>query len=151
LNAQAAADGSPEGHDGRSAGVHQALGEDHVVGSVGQDDESFFDEHIRGLECGLNIRMQRGLVSDDLQLDPVRQADLAREVRGTDGLIRRIATRGVGQQEVPFGIDVVEERFLAPVQIDAAHRDRHHLGAACLEGARIFLEGFVLTGAYDEA
>ena len=57
----------------------------------------------------------------------------------------------LGSRKYFFGVDVVEQRFLAAVEIDAAHGDRDHLGAAGFECARSFLEGFVFSRADNQA
>ena len=84
-------------------------------------------------------------------LDPVGEADLAAKARGANGFVGGVAAGGVGQQKIFLGIDVVEQRFLAAVEVDAADGDGDHLGAAGFEGARSFLEGFVFSRADDQA
>ena len=71
LNAEAGTDGGGEGHDSGGACVNEALGEDDVVGGVGEDGEAFADEGTGGFEGGLDIRVEGGLVADDFDLDPV--------------------------------------------------------------------------------
>jgi hypothetical protein len=111
LNADAAADGRAQRHDRSRAGVDQTLGEDDVVGGVGQNGEAFLDQHARGFERGLHVGIERGLIADDFDLDPVGEADLAAEARRADGLVGGVAAGGVGQQEEALGIDEVEQRF----------------------------------------
>ena len=109
------------------------------------------DQHARGFERGLHVGVKRGLVADHFEFDPVGKADFAAQARGADGFVGGVAAGGVGQQEIFLGIDVVEQRFLAAVEVDAADGDGDHLGAAGLEGARSFLEGFVFSRANDQA
>ena len=54
------------------------------------------------------------------------------------------------KQKILVRIYVVEERFFGAIEVHAPHSDRDHVGAAGFEGARIFLEGAVLAGAYDQ-
>ena len=150
LNAHAAADGRAERHDCGSAGIDQALGEDDVVGSIGEDGEAFLHQHACGFERGLHVGIERGLIADDFELNPVGESDFAPQTRSANGFVGRVASGGVGQQEVFLGIDVVEQRFLAAVEIHAANRDRNHLCATGFERARSFLEGFVFSRADDK-
>ncbi len=142
--------GRAERHDRRCAGIDQALGEDDVVGGVGKDGEPFLHQHARGFERGLHVGIEGGLVADDFELDPIGESDFAAEARGADGFVGCIASGSVGQQEVLLGIDVVEQRFLAAVEIHAAYGDRDHLGAAGFKGARGLLERFVFSRANNE-
>ena len=109
-------------------------GEDDVVGGVGQDGKSLLDQDARGLQRGLNVGVEGGLVADDFDLDPVGEADLAAEARGADGLVGGEAAGGVGQQEIALGIDEVEQRLAGAVEVDAAHGDGDHLRAGGLDG-----------------
>ena len=93
-----------------------------------------------GLERGLHIGIQRCLVANHFQLDPVGESDLARQARRADRVIGRIAAGGIGQKKVFVRVDVIEQRFLAAVEIHAAHGHGHHVGAAGLERARGLLK-----------
>jgi hypothetical protein len=53
------------------------------------------------------------LIADHFKFDPVGQTDLASQTRRADGLVGVVAARGVRQQEIFLGVDVVEQRFLA--------------------------------------
>ena len=109
LDAETRADGGCERHDGRGSGVNEALGEDNVVGGVGQDGESFGDEDAGGFEGGLDVGVEGGLVADDFYFDPVGEADFAGETRGADGLVGGVTAGGVGQEEVAARVDEVEQ------------------------------------------
>ena len=150
LQAEAAADGRAERHDGCGARVDEALGVDNVVGGVGQDGEAFLDQDARGFERGLNVGIERCLVADDFDLDPVGEADLAAEARGADGLVGGEAAGGVGQQEVALGIDEVEQRLAGAVEVDAAHGDGDHLRAGGLDGGLGLRAVLVLPCSNDE-
>ena len=97
---------------------------DDIVGGVGQDGKALFDEDSRGLQRRLNVWVERGLVADDLDLDPVGEADLAAKARGADGLVGGEAAGGVGQKEETLGIDEVEQRLGGAVEVDARARRR---------------------------
>ena len=142
--------GAPSGMIGRCAGIDQALGENDVVGGIGKHGEPFLHQYARGFQRGLHVGIERGLVADDFELDPIGESDFAAEASGADGFVGGVASGSVGQQEVFLGIDVVEQRFLAAVEIHAAYGDRDHLGAAGFEGARGFLERFVFSRANDQ-
>ena len=111
-DAEAGADGRAERHDGGGADVDEALGENDVVGGVGQDGEAFLDEDAGGFDGGLDVGVEGGLVADDLDLDPVGEADLAAKARGADGFLGGVAAGGVGQEEVALRVDEVEQGFL---------------------------------------
>ena len=64
LQAEAAADGRAERHDGGGARVDEAAGVDDVVGGIGQDGKSLLDQDARGFQRCLNVRVERGLVAD---------------------------------------------------------------------------------------
>jgi len=151
LDAKAGTDGRGEGHDGGGAGIDEAMGEDNVVGCVREDGEPFFDEDAGGFEGGLDVGIEGGLVADDLDFDPVGEADFAGEARGANGFVGGVAAGGIGQQEVAAGVDEVEEGFLGAVEIDAADGDGDHLGAGGFEGGLGFGSVAILTGADDEA
>src|SRR5208283_2781401 len=151
LNTHAAADGSTERHYRSGAGVDQALGKDDVVGSVGQDGKAFANQNARGFERSLHVWVERGLIADHFELHPVGESDFAAEARSTDRFVGRKATGGVGKQEISLGIDVVEQRFLAAVQVDAPYGDGDHVGSASLKSAGGFLEGFVFSRTDDQA
>ena len=150
LDSQAAADRRAQRHHGRRSGIDQAFGEYDVIGGVGQDRESFFDQHASRFERRLHVGEERGLVPDHFQLDPVGKSDFARQAGRTDGFVRGIAASGVRQEEIFLGIDVVEQGFLAAIEVHTPHRDRDHVGAAGFERARIFLKGAILARADNQ-
>ena len=151
LNAEAGADGGGERHDRCGSGVDEAMREDDVVRGVGEDGESFFDEGAGGFERGLDIGVERGLVADDFDLDPVGEADFAGKTRGADGLVGGVTAGGVWQEEVAARVDEVEQGFHGAVEIDAANGDGDHLGARGFEGGLGFLAVAVFAGTDDEA
>ena len=63
--------GAPKRHDCCRASVDQAFCEDDVVRRVGKNRESFLHQDASCLERGLHIGIERGLVADDLELDPI--------------------------------------------------------------------------------
>jgi hypothetical protein len=152
LDAEAAPDRRAEGHHRRRPRVLQLLRDHHVVGGVREDDEALLDERAGGGEQALGVGVQRLLVPDHLQLDPVAEAGLAPEAGGPHRLVGRVARGGVGQDEEPLRVDVVEEVLgAAGLQVHAADGHRHHLGPGRLVSVLHDLEARVLAGADDEA
>ena len=151
LNAEAGADGGGERHDGGGSGIDEAMGKDDVVGGVGEDGESFFDEDAGGFEGGLDVGVEGGLVADDFDLDPVGEADFAGETGGADGFVGGVTAGGVGEEEVAAGVDEVEQGFHGAIQIDAADGDGDHLCAGGFQGGLGFGAIAVFAGADDEA
>ena len=138
LDAEAGADRRAQRHHRGGARVLELAAHDGIVVGVRQDDEPFVDQDPRGFEQRFVVGEQRLLVADHFQLDPVRQARLAPQPRRANRVVRGVARGGVRQDEVPLGIDVVEQRFLAAVgEVDAPHRDGDHLGARRLVRRRI--------------
>jgi hypothetical protein len=152
LNAEAGADRSGEGHYGGGAGVDEFARGDEIVVRVWEDDEAFFDEDARGFDETFGVWKKSLLVPDDFEFDPVGEADFPAEARGADGFVCGVAGGGVGQDEDFVAVDVVEERLFGAVgEIDAANRDRDHVGARSFVSAGHFLEAAIFTGANDEA
>ena len=145
LNAHAAADGRAQGHDGGRAGVDQALGNHNVVRGIRQNRKAFLHQDAGRFDGRLHVGIERGLVADDLDLHPVGEADFAAQAGGADGIVGGVAAGGVGQQKILLGIDEVEQRFLAAVEVHAADGDGDHLGAAGFDGARGLLARLVLA------
>ena len=90
------------------------------------------------------------VVADHLELDPVGLERLASEARGGDRVARREAAGGVGQHEA------ARRRRARPAatrarRVDAAHRNRGHLGARGLHGCRHRLEVAKAARADDQA
>jgi hypothetical protein len=99
LDAEAGANGRSERHDRGSPGVDEFAGGDQVVVGVGEDYETFLNENASGFDELLGVGKQRLLVADDFELDPVGEADLAGEARGTDGFISGVAAGSIWKNE----------------------------------------------------
>ena len=99
----------------------------------------------------MHVGIEGLLVADDFDLDPVGESDFAAETRGADGFVGGVAACGVGQEEIFFGIDEVEQRLFAAVEIDAANGDGDHLGARGFDGACGLLSRLVFARTDDEA
>jgi hypothetical protein len=149
-DAEAAADRGGERHDGGAAHVLELAADDRVVGAVREDGEALVEEGAGGLEGLLVVGEQGARVADDLELDELGDAELAREAEGADGLVGGVAAGGVGQQAVAVAVDPAEEVVLG-LEVDAAQGHGHDLGAAGGEGG-LGLGGVLeLAGADDEA
>ena len=61
--------------------VDQALGHDQIVGRIGENREAVLDELTRRLDQSEHVRLQRVVVADDLELDPVRAEQVAGHLR----------------------------------------------------------------------
>ena len=141
-DAHARADRRAERHHRRAADVLQAAGEDRVVVGVGQHDEAVVDELLGGEQQLGRVGQQRALVADDLELDPVGLERLARQPRGDDGVARREAAGGVGQQ---LDAAVLERRRRAsrapPGRSAAARRSRARRCVARIASASVSSRG----------
>src|SRR5690606_30279910 len=94
---------------------------------------SLGDQDARRLDRGGHVGQQRPLVPDHLELHPIVQPGRAGQPRVAHRLLHRVAARRVGEDEDPLGIQVIEDPLLlGPVEVHAAHRDRHHLRAGRL-------------------
>ena len=144
LNSQSAANRRSQRHDRARARVQQTFGKHHIIGRIRQHRESFLHQHPRRFERRLHIGIERCLIPNHFQLHPIRQSNFAPQPRRADRLIRGVASRSIGQQKIFLGIDVVQQRLFTAIQIDAPHRDRHHLRSTGFERPRVFLKRFVL-------
>jgi len=152
LDAETRADGRGKRHDGGGASVNEFAGSDEVVVSVREDDEAFLDENLGGFDELFGVGKKRLLVADDLELDPVGEADFAGEACGADGFVGGVAGGGVGQNKDFVAVDVVEEGFLGLVaEIDAPDGDGDHVGTGSGVSAGHFGEAAILPCSDDEA
>src|SRR6185437_5645727 len=62
----------------------------------------------------------------------------------------RVTSCRIRQKEVSFGINIVEQRLFAAVEIYAAHGYGDDLGSAGLQRAGVLLKRFVFPGAHDQ-
>ena len=151
LDAQSAADRCAQGHHHRRSGVHQPQRAHRVVARVGQHGEAFLHQHLRRLHRGGHVRVQSLLVADHFDLHPVAQPHFAPQPRRADGVFRRVATGGVGQQKIFTCVNKVQQRFLAAVQVDPAHGHRHYFGAAGFQRGFGLRPVLVLARAHKQA
>jgi hypothetical protein len=84
------------------------------------------------------------------QLDQGAETGLAGEIASTHRLVRGVAARGIGQERVALGVDVVEERLALPRQAHAAYRHGDDLRAGRLDGLAHVLERGILPRPHDE-
>ena len=149
-----APDGRAEGHDGGGAGVFEAFGEDGVGVDVGEDGETFGHEDFGGTKSLDRIGKEVVRVGMDLEFDPFGESGAGGEAGEADGFFGVHRAAGVGQQEIFFGIDEIEdvgERVAGAAEVGAVEGDGDDLRAACFEGvAHEFVRG-ELAGAEEEA
>src|SRR5439155_25535545 len=140
-----------EWHDGRAADLLEPLARHRVVRDVGQHPEALADEHARRLDrCG-DVREERLLVADDLELDERPDAGLAGQAAGADRVLGGVAAGGVRQDREAVERQVVEQVLLARVgDVHAPDRDRNDLGPRRLDHAPRLGERSVLAGADDQ-
>ena len=152
LDSEARPDGRGERHHCGCTRVDQAAGVDQIVVRIGKDDEPFLHQHPRGFEQSGVIGEESLLVADDFELDPVGKADLAAEARGTDGVVRGVATGRVRKNKHALAIDVVEQGFLGAVgEVDTADGDGHYFSARGGMAARHLLKIPVFSRTDEEA
>jgi hypothetical protein len=97
LSGPAGADRRAPGHQHLAAGFQQPLGHDEIVGGVGEDLEAFACKNARRLDQAEDVGLQRVVVADDLELDPVGGKHLARHLRRQHRFGDGVAAGGVGQ------------------------------------------------------
>src|SRR5690606_4540839 len=87
-----------------------------------------------GAEELLDVRVERLVVADDLELDEVGLEGLAGELGGEDGLAGGVAAGRVRQEVVAARAEEPEEALAAGVpEVEAADRDRGERGAGGLQ------------------
>src|SRR5262249_37493742 len=106
-NAEAAADGRPQRHDGGAAKILQLLAHDRVVAGVGEDRETLLDEDFGRLEELLIVGKEGLLVAKDLQLDEVGHPGFPGQKAGPDRVVGRVAAGGVREEGIFFQVDMV--------------------------------------------
>jgi hypothetical protein len=107
-DAEAGTDRRAERHHGGAAGLLEAAGQDRVVVGVRQHGEPVGHEQLGRLEQLDRVRQQGDVVSDDLQLDPVRLQRLAGQPGDQERLGGGVTASGIGQDGdagLPDGAD----------------------------------------------
>ena len=121
----------------------------HATGSsvtYGQHREALLHQDARGLDRRRHVGEQRARVADHLELHQLGREQLAAQPRGGDGILDAVTAGGVGKQREALGRDEVEQALaLGRVELRAAQRDRHDLGAGRLGAGEVLLEGGVLA------
>ncbi len=127
----AAADGCSPGHYGGAARIVQTLRHHQIFGGVSKHRKPFARQHGGGLQGGRSVGLQRFVVANDFQLDPVRTNHLARHLRQRDRVFRAVAARRVGQDMAAQRLDFLPEAVAATAfGLQAAQPHGQHLGAA---------------------
>ena len=102
-------DGCAERHDGGGAGFLKALCKHGIGVDVGQHGETFLHEDFGGFQRLNRIGQQVGGIGMDFELHPLRQACGGGEAGEAHGLLRVHRAAGVGQDEISFRIDEIED------------------------------------------
>src|SRR5256884_511457 len=147
-----ASDRRGERHDGGAARVLEAQRGHQVLVGVGEDLEALRDQRACRDQQALDIGEQGLLVADYLELDELVEPRLAGEARVADGILGGVAPCGVGEQEVPLRVEVVEDALLLrAVQVHSPHRHGDDLGAGRFDRAGHRVVAAVLPRAHHEA
>ena len=108
-----------QGHHRRRAGVLQSLGKHGVRVDVGQHDEAFAHQDFRRGQRFDRVRQQIARIGVDFQLDPFGQSGGGGQVRQADGFGGVAGSAGIGQKQITFRINVLEdigERIRPPLK-----------------------------------
>ena len=146
----AGADRRAPRHQHLAARRDQPLGGNQVLGGVGEHLEAVLGERRGRFDQAEQVGLQRVVVADHLELDPVRAEQLARHLRGGDRLLGRAAAGRVGHDAQAERLDQLEEALArsGPGAL-AAYGDGHDRGARGLDGARHHLRRGI-AGRADE-
>ena len=101
----AGSDRRAERHHRGAPHVLQPAGEDRVVVRVGKDGEAVGDQRFGGVEQLDRVRVERAVVADHLQLDPIGVEGLPSELCGANGVAGGEAAGGVGQRKEAEPLD----------------------------------------------
>ena len=148
------ADGRAEGHDGGGADFLEALGEDRVGIDVGEDGEAFLDEDFSGGKRFDGVGEEVAGVGMDFEFDPFGQSGSGGEAGEADGFTSVHGAAGVGEDEIFFLVDEVEDVGVGIVfasEVRAAEGDGDDFGAAGFKTLGHGLIGRELAGADEES
>src|SRR6516162_2531792 len=151
LDAETRANRCRQRHYRRSADIDQLPGGDKVVVAIRQNDKTLFHKNLGRFDELPRVGEQCLLIADNLEFDPIREADFAGEPGCPDSFVSGIASGGVRKDEYLLAINIIEQRFFRLVrQIDAANGHRHHVRAGCDVRAGHLLKAAVLPGSNDK-
>src|SRR5579859_3935701 len=152
LRSPSRADGGGEGHDGRATRFFEPQRRNQVLIRVRQDLEPFGHQGAGGLEQTGDVREQGFLVADHFELHEVIEACLAGEARVPHRLVGGVAARGVGEQEEPLGIQILQDAAAGrAIEIHAPDRDGDDVRPRRFDGADHGLVVPVLAGTDHQA
>ena len=121
-----------------------------IVVRIRQNDKAFLRQDACGLDQAFVVREQRLGVTDDFQLDPIRQPNFTGQSRGPDRVVGVIAGSCIRKNEEFRAVDVIQQGFLGPIrQIHAPDRDGYDFRARRLVTARHLVKAAVLTSANE--
>jgi len=72
---------------------------------------------------GLYVGIESGLVADHFEFTQSERPTSRPSRAAADGFVRRVGQPPCWAGEIFFGIDVIEQRFLTAVKVDAADGD----------------------------
>ena len=125
------ADPRSERHDGGASRLLESLGQHGVRVDVREHGEPVGHELLRGPQRLHRIRQEVAGLRRHLELHPRRHPRGAREASDPHGLLRVHRARRIRQQQVPIGVDELEDFHREPV-VDAVplRNDLSNLGNA---------------------
>src|SRR5262249_56343047 len=85
------------GHKHIAASGGELFGGAQIFGGVGENLETIGGEKGSGLDQAEQLRLQRVVIGDDLELDPLGAEQLACHLRGGDGFLGSVAAGRVGK------------------------------------------------------
>ena len=139
---------APQGHHRRRAGVDQFARVHQIVVGIGKHHEPLSRQYARRFQQALRYP---GTASSDrrsLPASPSSTSPLRAPAAPCGSLHRPYSSAAVlGRMNIAGAIDIIQQRFFRLVrQIDAPHRNRHHLGSRNRMAPRHFLKAAVLAG-----
>ena len=84
-------------HQRLTACVKQAAAGNQIFGTIRQHFEAVFNQDFRRFDKLKHVRLQRVIIADKFELDPVGIKHFARHLRSSHGFLHTLATCGIGQ------------------------------------------------------
>jgi len=129
-------DGAAQRHDRRGAAVLQPPGENRIGVDVGKHDEALGHQRLGRPKRFDRVRQQVVRIGRHLQLDPVDPGGRPRQARQADRLVGRPGPGRVGQKLIATAVDLAQRVVARVVDVHAAKRHRHDLGARGVQRLR---------------
>ena len=151
LEAEVAADGSTERHDGGSAGFFELFAKDRIGVTIRKHDEAAFNKFARGEERLDRVGHEILRVGVDFEFQPVGVEGVAGEFGGEDGFLGVANAGGVREEAVAITVEVRENAVGHTIGAHAAEGDGDKLRAGGCDAGGHLGAGAVFAGAEEEA